>query len=82
MLKNNSMKIRSDFSKKNSITLAKTVKAGGNVLVPCLPSGLMYDLLEYLLPFMEQQNLINIPIYVVSPSAKASLALSQIYAEW
>ena len=61
---------------------AKTVKAGGNVLVPCLPTGLLYDLLEHLLSFMEQSNLINIPIYLVSPSAKASLALSQIYSEW
>ena len=61
---------------------AKTVKGGGNVLVPCFATGLLYDLLEYLLPYMEQANLINIPIYLVSPSAKASLAFSQIYAEW
>nr|CAB3256511.1 integrator complex subunit 9 [Phallusia mammillata] len=62
--------------------LAKTVKAGGNVLVPCSPSGLLYDLLECLLSYMEQSNLINIPIYLMSPSAKASLASSQIYSEW
>ena len=62
--------------------LAKTVKGGGNVLVPCFPSGLLYDLLECLLPYMEQSNLINVPMYLVSPGAKASLALSQIYSEW
>uniref|UniRef100_H2YM05 Integrator complex subunit 9 n=1 Tax=Ciona savignyi TaxID=51511 RepID=H2YM05_CIOSA len=62
--------------------LAKTVKAGGNALIPCLPSGLIYDLLECLLLYMEKSNIINIPIYLISPSAKASLALSQIYAEW
>nr|XP_002123221.1 integrator complex subunit 9 isoform X1 [Ciona intestinalis] len=62
--------------------LAKTVKGGGNVLIPCLPTGLIYDLLECLLLYMEKTNIINIPIYLISPSAKASLALSQIYAEW
>lgn len=61
---------------------AKTVKGGGNVLIPCLPSGLLYDLLECLLSYMEQSNFINIPIYLISPSAKASLASSQIYSEW
>ncbi|CAK8681318.1 unnamed protein product [Clavelina lepadiformis] len=62
--------------------LGKTVKAKGNVLIPCLPFGLLYDLLECLLSYMETSNIINVPIYLVSPSAKASLALSQINAEW
>ena len=64
------------------IVLGKTVKAKGNVLIPCLPFGLLYDLLECLLSYMETSNIINVPIYLVSPSAKASLALSQINAEW
>ena len=61
---------------------AKTIKEAGNVLIPCLPSGLLYDLLECLLSYMEQQDMIKIPIYLISPSAKAALAFSQIFGEW
>lgn len=62
--------------------LAMTVKAGGNVLVPCFPSGLVYDLLECLLTYMDQPGLSTVPIYFISPVAKDSLAFSQVYGEW
>lgn len=62
--------------------LALTVKGGGNVLVPCFPSGLVYDLLECLLSYMDQSGLSTVPIYFVSPVAKDCLAFSQIYSEW
>nr|XP_039259766.1 integrator complex subunit 9-like [Styela clava] len=62
--------------------LAVTLKAGGNVLVPCFPSGLVYDLLECLLAYLDQAGLTNIPIYFISPVAKDSLAFSQVYSEW
>lgn len=62
--------------------LASTIKGNGNVLIPCYPSGLVYDLLECLLTFLKQSGLNSIPIYFVSSVAKDSLAFSQIYAEW
>lgn len=62
--------------------LAATLKSGGNVLVPCYPSGLVYDLLECLLTFMEQSGLNSIPIYFISPVAKDCLAFSQVFSEW
>ena len=56
---------------------------GGNSLVPCLPCGLVFDLLEHILQVTETADVgRNFTIYMISPSAKASLAFSQIYAEW
>ncbi|XP_077990800.1 integrator complex subunit 9-like [Glandiceps talaboti] len=62
--------------------LAVTIKNGGNVLVPCCPSGVIYDLFECLSAFMDSAGLTQIPMYFVSPVADSSLAYSQIFAEW
>lgn len=62
--------------------LALTLKNGGNVLVPCLPSGVVYDLFEYVCTFMDGSGLSLIPVYFVSPSAHSSLEHANIYAEW
>ena len=59
-----------------------TLKNGGNVLVPCFPAGVIYDLLEYLCGYMDGNGLNFIPIYFISPVAKSSLAYANIYAEW
>ena len=59
-----------------------TVKAGGNVLVPCCPSGIVYDLIECLAPYLDQQGLSQVPLFFVSPVAEHSLAYSNILAEW
>lgn len=60
----------------------KTAKQGGNTLVPCLPSGIIFDLLEHLLNVIDIIENRDFTIYFVSPSAKGSLAFSQIYSEW
>ncbi|KAM6084912.1 integrator complex subunit 9 isoform 2-T2 [Theristicus caerulescens] len=62
--------------------LAITVRNGGNVLVPCYPSGVIYDLLECLYQFIDSAGLSNVPFYFISPVANSSLEFSQIFAEW
>ena len=63
------------------ITL-ETTKSGGNVLVPCYPAGIVYDLIECLAGQMEINSLSTVPMYFVSPVANSSLAYSNIMAEW
>lgn len=62
--------------------VAMTIRAGGNVLVPCYSSGVIYDLLECLYQFIESANLGTTPFYFISPVANSSLEFSQIFAEW
>uniref|UniRef100_A0A8C5I4G7 Integrator complex subunit 9 n=1 Tax=Gouania willdenowi TaxID=441366 RepID=A0A8C5I4G7_GOUWI len=62
--------------------LAMTIRAGGNVLVPCYSSGVIYDLLECLYQFIDSANLGTTPFYFISPVANSSLEFSQIFAEW
>uniref|UniRef100_H3AA58 Integrator complex subunit 9 n=1 Tax=Latimeria chalumnae TaxID=7897 RepID=H3AA58_LATCH len=62
--------------------LSMTVRNGGNVLVPCYPSGVIYDLLECLYQYIDSAGLSNIPFYFISPVANSSLEFSQIFAEW
>ncbi|EPQ12919.1 Integrator complex subunit 9 [Myotis brandtii] len=62
--------------------LALTVRNGGNVLVPCYPSGVIYDLLECLYQYIDSAGLSSIPFYFISPVANSSLEFSQIFAEW
>ena len=59
-----------------------TLKHGGNVLVPCYPSGTIYDLFEILSVHLDQCGLSSASMYFVSPVANHSLAYSNIYAEW
>ncbi|XP_071479583.1 integrator complex subunit 9-like [Diadema antillarum] len=63
-------------------TLTLTIKNGGNVLVPCYPSGVIYDLFECLASYMESAGLMQTPLYFISPVADSSLAFSQILSEW
>uniref|UniRef100_A0A674NH28 Integrator complex subunit 9 n=1 Tax=Takifugu rubripes TaxID=31033 RepID=A0A674NH28_TAKRU len=62
--------------------VAMTIRAGGNVLVPCYSSGVIYDLLECLYQFIESASLGTTPFYFISPVANSSLEFSQIFAEW
>uniref|UniRef100_A0A090X8J5 Putative cleavage and polyadenylation specificity factor cpsf subunit n=1 Tax=Ixodes ricinus TaxID=34613 RepID=A0A090X8J5_IXORI len=43
------------------ITVAMTVKMGGNVLIPCYPSGVTYDLFECLSGHLETTGQVNVP---------------------
>ena len=62
--------------------LAHTLHNGGNVLIPCYPSGVLYDLLECIMGFLDMQGFSTVPVYYVSPVAGSSLAHANIYAEW
>ncbi|XP_062567093.1 integrator complex subunit 9-like, partial [Saccostrea cucullata] len=59
-----------------------TIKNGGNVLVPCYPSGMTFDLFECLSGHLDSCGLTTIPLYFLSPVSDSSLAYSNIYAEW
>jgi integrator complex subunit 9 len=59
-----------------------TIKNQGNVLVPVLPTGKIYDLIEYLYRHLAENNLTNTPVYFISQTANQSLAYSNIFAEW
>lgn len=59
-----------------------TIKNQGNVLVPVIPTGKIYDLIECLYRYLAEESLHNIPVYFLSSLANQSLAYSNIYAEW
>ncbi|XP_061164855.1 uncharacterized protein LOC133173822 [Saccostrea echinata] len=59
-----------------------TIKNGGNVLVPCYPSGMTFDLFECLSGHLDSCGLTTVPLYFLSPVSDSSLAYSNIYAEW
>ena len=44
--------------------------------------GVVYDLIECVIGFLDSQGLGHVPVYYVSPVAKSSLAYANIYAEW
>ncbi|XP_019872294.2 integrator complex subunit 9 [Aethina tumida] len=59
-----------------------TLRGGGNVLIPCYPTGVVYDLFECLSMKMQELGVSNCPMFFVSPVADMSLAYSNILAEW
>ncbi|ESP04266.1 hypothetical protein LOTGIDRAFT_224004 [Lottia gigantea] len=64
------------------VNTAVTLKNGGNVLVPCYPSGITYDLFELLSIHLDRCGLASIPMYFLSPVSDSALAYSNIFAEW
>ncbi|KAH7725425.1 hypothetical protein AAVH_06875 [Aphelenchoides avenae] len=55
--------------------VTETLRKGGNVLVPCTPTGIIYDLFE--------QNISrDVPVYFISPVADSALAYANIFAEY
>lgn len=59
-----------------------TLRANGNVLIPCYPSGVVYDLFECLSSHLDNSSLSTIPMFFISPVADMSLGYSNILAEW
>ena len=59
-----------------------TVKSGGNVLIPCHSTGVILDLIEWLIQNLNKNLLSDVPIIIVSPVADAALAHPDIYGEW
>lgn len=64
------------------MNVSMTLRSGGSVLIPCYPSGVVYDLFECLSTNLDNQGLSQIPMFFVSPVADSSLAYSNILAEW
>lgn len=64
------------------MTVVGTLRANGSVLVPCYPSGVIYDLFECLSGHLDNSSLTQIPMFFISPVADISLAYSNILAEW
>jgi len=62
--------------------LAVTLRAGGCVLIPCYPSGVVYDLFECLSTHLDKSGFSQVPLFFISPVAETSLAYSNILAEW
>lgn len=64
------------------MTVTNTIRMGGNVLIPCYPSGVVYDLFECLSTHLDNSGMSTTPMYFISPVADTSLAYSNILAEW
>ncbi|XP_064116540.1 integrator complex subunit 9-like [Macrobrachium nipponense] len=62
------------------VAVAQTLRNGGSALVPCYPSGVVYDLFECLSNHLDNLCLSHIPMYFVSPKAESSLAYSNIFS--
>lgn len=59
-----------------------TLRNNGSVLIPCYPSGVVYDLFECLSTHLDSSGLSHIPMYFISPVSDVSLGYSNIFAEW
>lgn len=59
-----------------------TLRNNGTVIIPCYPSGVIYDLFEILSQRLDESGLSTIPMFFISPVAENSLAYSNILAEW
>lgn len=64
------------------MNVAVTIRNGGSVLIPCYPSGVIYDLFECLSTNLDNSGLSLIPMFFISPVAEHSLSYSNILAEW
>lgn len=64
------------------MTVLMTLGKGGNILIPCYPSGVTFDLFECLSNQLEVRGYMTVPMFFLSPVADHSLAYSNILAEW
>lgn len=51
-------------------------------MIPCYPTGVVYDLFECLSGKMQELGVSNCPMFFISPVSDMSLAYSNILAEW
>ncbi|GAB0091728.1 Integrator complex subunit 9 [Sergentomyia squamirostris] len=64
------------------MNVAVTLRNNGSVLIPCYPSGVVYDLFECLSSNLDNAGYSQVPMFFISPVADSSLAYSNILAEW
>lgn len=62
------------------MNVSVTLRNGGSVLIPCYPSGVVYDLFECLSSSLDSHGLSQVPMFFISPVADSSLAYSNILA--
>ena len=67
---------------RTCLFVVSTLRRRGTVLLPCAPSGIVYDLLEVLGQHLANIGLAQTPFFLVSPVADASLAYANILGEW
>ncbi|KAJ5074405.1 integrator complex subunit 9 [Anaeramoeba ignava] len=61
----------------------KTLKRGGNVIIPFCSYGIFYDIINILTDFIsDNPNIGNVTTYIVSPTSKKFLAYSNTIAEY
>jgi len=60
----------------------QTIKNEGNVLIPCYPCGMVYDLIECIVSQLTIAGLTQVPLFFLSPVAEESLAYANILGEW
>jgi Cft2 family RNA processing exonuclease len=58
------------------------IKSKGNVIVVTDPLESMFDILETLARLIESSSIQHVPIHIVSPIAKHSISLMNIFSEW
>ncbi|CAJ0585948.1 unnamed protein product, partial [Mesorhabditis spiculigera] len=60
-----------------------TLRNGGNVLFPILPTGLIFDLIAVISEQMTKQGIsLDVPIYFISPVGKRTLAFANVNSEY
>ena len=62
--------------------IVKAVSGGSCVLAPVRPSGHVFELLEVVSGYLAAYGLSRIPLFYVSPAARASLSYANTAAEW
>eukprot|EP00035_Acanthoeca_spectabilis_P033676 m.24964 g.24964 ORF g.24964 m.24964 type:complete len:644 (+) comp6137_c0_seq2:160-2091(+) len=60
----------------------KSVADGSTALLPVHPTGVVLDLIELVMTRLAEAQLPTVPVFFVSPSAKASLSYANICGEW
>eukprot|EP01130_Rhizamoeba_saxonica_P001890 TRINITY_DN11713_c0_g1_i1.p1 TRINITY_DN11713_c0_g1~~TRINITY_DN11713_c0_g1_i1.p1 ORF type:complete len:652 (+),score=107.52 TRINITY_DN11713_c0_g1_i1:30-1985(+) len=62
--------------------IGMSINQGGNVLIPCFPSGSVFYLFECIEQYLSHIGQSQTKIYFVSPSSETLLAYSNIIPEW
>lgn len=62
--------------------ITEIITNGGDILIPCYPVGLIYDLIEYLRNYLNSINLASTNLYFISPISNYSVQYSNIIPEW
>eukprot|EP00047_Mylnosiga_fluctuans_P020724 m.95563 g.95563 ORF g.95563 m.95563 type:complete len:578 (-) comp8606_c0_seq2:256-1989(-) len=62
--------------------IGMAVANGGCALVPCHPGGVVLDLFDMVLAHLSGLQASTVPIFFVSPAAKAAIAYANIFGHW